>query len=71
MGDVEFGTCDMCKKGAMAVSRMYYHYDIKCNCCNGKNDNHFEIVRYCSECTPKPPLNINAYVDYNPKITRS
>lgn len=57
MGDVEFAKCDICKNEDH-VSRKYYYYDIKCDCCNGKDDNHFEIVRYCKDCLPKPPYNI-------------
>jgi len=54
MGDIEYGNCDICNIQA-PLTRKYYRYDIKCDCCNGKNDNHFEIVRYCASCEPKPP----------------
>ncbi len=53
-GEVEYGKCDICGKES-SLSRKYYRYDIKCDCCNGIKDDHFEIVRYCSECKPKPP----------------
>lgn len=58
MGDLEFGKCDMCKNDA-PVNRQYYYYDIKCDCCNSRNDDHFEIVRYCKNCTPIPPRQIS------------
>jgi len=51
--EIEYGNCDMCNMQA-PLSRKYYKYDIKCECCNNKDDDHFEIVRYCSECKPKP-----------------
>lgn len=50
-GDIEIGICNICGQHTQ-VSRRYYHYDVKCNCCNGK---HFEIVKYCEECEPNPP----------------
>jgi len=49
--DVEHGECDVCGKSS-DLSRMYYHYDIKCEC---HSPEHFEIVRHCSGCTPVPP----------------
>jgi hypothetical protein len=62
MGDCEFAKCDMCKKDTH-VSRKYYSYDIKCDCCNDKNDNHFEIVRYCKDCEPKPKRTITLSIE--------
>jgi len=54
MEDIEYGECDIC--GIQGVlERKYYRYDIKCDCCNSKKDDHFEIVRFCSNCQPKPP----------------
>ena len=57
MCDSEFGKCDICGKEA-PLSRKYYHYDIDCECChsiiNSKN-HHFELVRHCKNCEPKPP----------------
>ncbi|MCK9440286.1 MAG: hypothetical protein M0Q13_02555 [Methanothrix sp.] len=54
-GEAEFGKCDCCGKETI-VSRKYYHYNIKCDCCGGKT--HFEIVRYCTNCSPKPKSTI-------------
>jgi len=54
MSDQEISQCDICGTEA-AVERKYYHYPITCDCCNGEKDNHFEIVYFCSKCTPKPP----------------
>lgn len=62
MGDIEAGTCDICKAEDVALQRKYYHYDIKCECCNRADDPHFEIVRYCSNCQPKPPYSIKVMV---------
>lgn len=58
MGDIEFAKCDVCGQEAH-VSRKYYYYDIKCDCCNSKDSPHFEIVRYCEKCKPKPPRTIS------------
>jgi len=61
MGDIEESKCDICGE-VSHVSRKYYYYDIKCECCNGYNDNHFEIVRYCIYCEPKPPQTVKAWI---------
>ena len=61
MGDVEFGKCDICGMETQ-LSRKYYRYDIKCTCCNSENDPHFEIVKYCHNCEPRPPRSIKAWV---------
>ncbi len=61
MGDIEVSICSICKQ-EKPVSRKYYDYNITCECCNGKNDNHFEIVWYCSECKPIPPRSISAVI---------
>lgn len=51
----EFGECDICGKEAV-VTRKYYNYNIKCDCClSGGKPMHFHIVRHCADCTPKPP----------------
>jgi len=55
--EIEYGTCDICGKDR-PLSRKYYKYDIKCDCCNDKDDDHFEIVRHCNKCEPKPPRTI-------------
>ena len=49
-GEVEYGRCDCCGKDAL-LQRQYFDYDIKCDCCVG--DKHFEMVRHCSNCTPR------------------
>jgi len=62
MGDIEHGTCDVC--GTQAdLSRKYYRYPVKCDCCNGKNDNHFEYVSYCQDCTPLPLRKITVHLE--------
>ena len=55
MGEIEVGYCDICHKQAQ-VQRKYYHYDVNCECCG---NNHFEIVKYCENCKPKPPHRIS------------
>lgn len=59
--DIEYGNCDLCNVYA-SLSRRYYRYDIKCDCCNKKEDNHFEIVRHCELCEPKPPKKVVVYL---------
>jgi len=61
MGDIEFGTCQMCGNTAH-LSRKYYHYDIKCTCCYNSDGHHFLYVAYCSNCEPKPPDQITVYI---------
>lgn len=56
-GEVEFGKCDICKTEA-PLQRKYYRYPVKCECCNSAESDHFEIVCYCKNCTPKPPYRI-------------
>ena len=51
MNDIEFGVCDICKEQKQLI-RIYYHYNIKCEC---HSPNHFEMVRHCPDCTPKEP----------------
>ena len=51
MGEIEFGKCDVCGKDA-PLWRKYYRYDIQCEC---HSPQHFDLVRYCKDCTPKPP----------------
>ncbi len=57
--DIEMGYCDICHKYGQ-LQRKYYDYTINCNCCGGQY--HFEIVKYCSNCKPKPPEWIRAEV---------
>ena len=62
-GEIELGTCDVCHKKEVAVSRKYYKYPIPCNCCNKLGTPpHFEIVRYCKNCIPHSPLRVSALV---------
>ena len=52
MGDIEVGTCTICRKENVQLNRKYYRYDIKCIC---HSPQHFEIVYYCNNCTPIEP----------------
>jgi len=62
MSAIEFGTCDICK-GESHLSRKYYRYNIQCDCCNKKEDTHFEIVRFCTNCGPMPPRRITVVLE--------
>lgn len=66
MSDCESGTCDICNKESI-LDRKYYYYDIKCDCCNNKDSDHFEIVKYCSECIPRPPKKISVFMQISDK----
>lgn len=59
MGDIEIDYCDICHEKTQ-VMRKYYNYNINCDCCGGQY--HFEIVRHCKNCEPKPPKWIKAEV---------
>lgn len=61
MGEQEINICSGCKQEDV-VSRKYFYYDIKCDCCNSKDDPHFEIVYYCRSCIPFPPKEINVHI---------
>lgn len=59
MGNIEVDYCDFCHQKKQ-VLRKYYHYPVNCECCGGTT--HFEYVRYCKDCTPKPPKYIRVEV---------
>lgn len=65
MNEQEFGECDCCGKKT-TLSRKYFNYSIKCDCCNG--DEHFQIVRHCENCIPKPPENVKIILQIQPNI---
>lgn len=56
MGDAEQGTCSVCKKESNGISRKYFRYEVKCECCS---PTHFEIVYHCTNCVPKEPILTN------------
>jgi hypothetical protein len=58
MGEIEVGVCDICGQSS-ELSRKYYYYDIKCEC---HSPEHFEIVRHCSRCEPKPPEKTTVFI---------
>lgn len=64
-GHVEVGICLICNTVDVPLAREYYYYDVKCECCQPK-DRHFEIVRYCAKCTPKPPQSIRVWMKAEP-----
>ena len=63
MGDIESGRCDICNKTVNSLERHYYRYAIKCTCCNDINSPHFEVVRHCKDCKPKPPRTVTAIIE--------
>ena len=59
MGEMEVGTCEICGKKDVGLRRKYYTYAIVCECClSGGKHLHSELVRYCKDCTPRPPKTI-------------
>ena len=61
-GSIEIGTCNICGKTNIQLVRKYYYYKIQCKCCGAKHKNvnvHFELVRHCNNCNPKPPRRIS------------
>lgn len=61
-GFIEVDKCDICLQ-VTYVTRKYYYYNIKCDCCNDKDSPHFEIVKYCKNCIPKSKNKITVYID--------
>lgn len=55
MVEIETGKCDICGSREVHLNRKYYYYDIPCEC---HSPTHFELIRYCKNCTPKPPREI-------------
>lgn len=51
VGDIEYGTCEVCGQDNNLV-RTYYRYTVECSC---HFPSHFEVVRHCKECTPAEP----------------
>jgi hypothetical protein len=48
----EWGICECCGEERV-IGRTYFHYEIDCECCHGKE--HFEIVYHCGYCEAKDP----------------
>lgn len=49
--ECEYGKCEICGKET-SLSRTYFKYGFKCDC---HFPTHFDMVRHCADCTPKPP----------------
>ena len=62
MGDIEVNKCNVCGRETQ-INRKYYRYDIKCDCCNSKEDDHFEIVFHCKNCIPIAPKRIVVHLE--------
>jgi len=47
------GSCEVCKKENIYLTRTYFHYDnVKCSC---HSPNHFIIIEHCDTCVPVEP----------------
>lgn len=69
MGESEAGKCEVCGKENVGLRRKYYYYNITCECCGG--DDHFEFIRHCNDCTPKPPIEIRPTLEMKPYRERN
>lgn len=53
-GDINSGTCEVCRKPAESLERTYYRYPhMKCEC---HSPTHFYSVDHHKECVPKEPI---------------
>ena len=57
-GCCEVAECAMCGTMGPVVRTYYYYEEIRCECCNGDGSPHFEFVRHCNGCEPKPPIRV-------------
>lgn len=57
-GSIMYGICDICGKESI-LKRKYYNYHVKCQC---HSPYHFEIVEYCSNCTPIEPYETKLFM---------
>ena len=65
--DMIIGSCDICGKENVNLSKKIYHYPIKCQC---HTPLHFEVVYHCEDCQPVEPelTNISIRTDELHKI---
>ena len=59
-GEIEVSKCEICGKENVQVNRKYYYYEIKCGC---HFPYHFELIRHCKDCEPRPPRDIKVQLD--------
>lgn len=64
MGNVEYGTCELCGQEG-PVQRKYFHYKlagnpIKCDCHNG---GHADFIKHCKDCVPAKPATTQIVLD--------
>jgi 1,4-dihydroxy-2-naphthoyl-CoA synthase len=52
-GDCEIGKCEVCGTDNQVLTRTYFMYPVGCEC---HSPSHFELVRHCSTCVPKEPM---------------
>lgn len=55
MGEMMYGTCEICGKKDVPLERKVYYYGIKCEC---HSPQHFVAIEHCKDCVPKPPKRI-------------
>ena len=60
MGDMLIGTCTICGRTNVPLSKKYYSYEgVKC-ACHGYP--HTECVEHCKYCEPKEPVETKLYI---------
>lgn len=59
-GEVMIGTCQVCGKQDVPLTRKYYRYAIKCEC---HSPEHFEIVEHCKDCIPTEPESVTIEIN--------
>lgn len=64
MNEAEYGKCECCGKEATLKRKYYYYYGAPCEC--HKPEEHFELVRHCSDCKPQPPKTTTMTIDMEP-----
>jgi len=58
MCEIESGICEICGNEGPLL-RTYFYYGIKCDC---HSPEHFELIRHCQDCVPKPPNMTTVYM---------
>ena len=62
MGEIEFGTYEICGKET-ELERTYFYYPIHCECRDSMDKDgqkqHFEMVRHCKDCPVPIPKEIH------------
>ena len=62
-GDIMLGTCELCGKTDVVLSKTYFKYsNIKCGC---HAPQHFEVIYHCKDCKPVEPMTTVVYSPIN------